>query len=485
MASPGGIEPPTPGLGNLCSVRLSYGDVGPTPIIVAEKRQPDCQPRAPPAKPRVLNADFEPMTAASTTPSARRILIASFVGTAIEFYDFYIYATAAALVIGPIFFPAGQPGVQTLQAFATFAIAFVARPVGAAAFGHFGDRVGRKATLVASLMIMGVSTVLIGCLPGYAVIGWWAPALLCLLRFGPGLGFGGEWGGAALLAVENAPPGRRALYGMFPQLGAPVGFISANLLFLGLSVGLSQEAFESWGWRLPFLASAALIAVGLYVRLKLTETPAFRAMLAEAPPERVPLATIFTEHLRPTLLGTFAMAAAYAVFYLATVFALSYGTATLGYPRKTFLLLECVAALFMVLAIPLSGAAADRFGRRPVMLSGLAFTGLLGLLIGPLLGGEGGVAPVLAYLCLSLLAMGWIFGPLGALLPELFPTRVRYTGASVSYNLAGILAASGAPFAAQWLTGWGGVAWVGLYLAGAAAISLAAVALMPETGRRG
>ena len=417
-------------------------------------------------------------------PSARRILTASFVGTAIEFYDFYIYATAAALVIGPIFFPQGEPGVQTLQAFATFAIAFLARPVGAAAFGHFGDRVGRKATLVASLMIMGLSTVLIGCLPGYASIGWWAPALLCLLRFGQGVGFGGEWGGAALLAVENAPPGRRALYGIFPQLGAPIGFIAANLLFLGLSVSLSPADFEAWGWRLPFLASAALVGVGLYVRLKLTETPAFRAALEQAPPEQVPLATIFSAHLRATLLGTLAMVAAYAVFYLSTVFALSYGTATLGYPRKTFLLFECVAILFMALSIPLSGLAADRFGRKPVMLSGLLVTAGLGAALGPMLG-SGEPALVLVFLCLALFAMGWIFGPMGALLPELFPTRVRYTGASVTYNLAGIVGASGAPLAAQWLVGWGGIGSVGLYLGLAAGISLAAVAAMPETGRDG
>jgi len=400
--------------------------------------------------------------------SARRILAASFVGTAIEFYDLYVYATAAALVIGPAFFPPGAPGVQTLSAFATFAIAFFARPIGAAAFGHFGDRVGRKATLVASLMIMGVSTVLIGCLPTYAQAGWLAPAMLCVLRFGQGLGFGGEWGGAALLAVENAPPGRRAWYGIFPQLGAPAGFLAANLCFLGLRLGLDEASFSAWGWRVPFLASAALVGVGLYVRLRLTETPLFAAALAREAPERVPLAVIFGRHLRATVLGTLAMIACYATFYLCTVFALGYGTGTLGYAPSTFLLFECVAVCFLALAIPLSGAAADRFGRRPVLIAGLAATLALGLLLGPMLG-SGRTPLVLGFLCLGLFAMGWLFGPMGALLPELFPTRVRYTGASVTYNLAGILGASAAPYLAQRLTEWGGIAWVGAYLAAAAA----------------
>ena len=415
--------------------------------------------------------------------SARRVLAASFVGTAIEFFDFYIYATATALVIGPVFFPPGEPGVQQLSAFATFAIAFLARPVGAALFGHFGDRVGRKATLVASLLIMGVSTVLIGCLPTYATAGWWAPALLCLLRCGQGIGFGGEWGGAALLAVENAPPGRRAWYGIFPQLGAPVGFILANLSFLALSFGLSAESFQAWGWRLPFLASAALVGVGLYVRLKLSETPAFKAALAQSKPERVPFAAMVTGHGHALVVGTLAMVAVYAVFYISTVFALGYGTATLGYTRPAFLLFECIAVCFMALGIALSGANADRFGRRPVLMAGMVVAFSLGGLLGPMLGSGSG-AIVLAFLCLSLFTMGWIFGPMGALLPELFPTRVRYTGASVTYNLAGIVGASGAPYIAQRLVDWGGIAWVGAYLAVTAIISFLAVLMMPETLRK-
>ena len=426
-----------------------------------------------------------PLSTPSPAPSqgAGRILAASFVGTAIEFYDLYLYATAAALVIGPAFFPAGAPGVQLLGAFATFAIAFLARPVGAALFGHYGDRIGRKATLVASLMIMGVSTVLIGCLPTYDSIGWLAPALLCVLRFGQGLGFGGEWGGAALVAIENAPPGRRAWYGIFPQLGAPVGLFCANLAFLALSLVLDGPSFLAWGWRLPFLASALLVGVGLYIRLRLVETPVFSAELARRAPEKVPLATVLTEHGRATLLGTLAMVACYAVFYLTTVFALGYGTGTLGYERTTFLVFQCVAACFMAAGIPLSGAAADRFGRRPVLIAGLLATMLLGLLLGPMLG-SGRPELVLGFLCLGLSAMGWLFGPMGALLPELFPTRVRYTGASLTYNLAGIVGASGAPYLAQRLTDWGGIAWVGAYLGVAAALSLAAVLAMPETGRR-
>ncbi|MCJ2111305.1 MHS family MFS transporter [Methylobacterium sp. E-025] len=422
-----------------------------------------------------------------TTPSplsARRVLAASFVGTAIEFFDFYIYATATALVIGPVFFPPGEPGVQQLSAFATFAIAFLARPVGAALFGHFGDRVGRKATLVASLLIMGVSTVLIGCLPTYATAGWWAPAMLCLLRCGQGIGFGGEWGGAALLAVENAPAGRRAWYGIFPQLGAPVGFILANVSFLALSFALSADSFQSWGWRLPFLASAALVGVGLYVRLKLSETPAFNAALAQAKPERVPFAAMVTGHGHALVVGTLAMVAVYAVFYISTVFALGYGTAALGYARPAFLLFECIAVCFMALGIALSGANADRFGRRPVLMAGMVVAFGLGGLLGPMLGSGSG-AVVLAFLCLSLFTMGWIFGPMGALLPELFPTRVRYTGASVTYNLAGIVGASGAPYMAQRLVDWGGIAWVGAYLAVTAVISFLAVLAMPETLRKG
>jgi metabolite-proton symporter len=412
--------------------------------------------------------------------STGRIVMASLVGTAIEFYDFYIYGTAAALVFGPVFFPQESDAAQLLLSFATFAIAFVARPVGSALLGHFGDRVGRKATLVASLLLMGVSTVLIGVLPGYATIGWLAPALLCLMRFGQGLGLGGEWGGAALLAVENAPAGKRGWFGMFPQLGAPIGFLAANGLFLLLALGLDEEQFRSWGWRVPFLLSAVLVAVGLYVRLKLVETPVFREAMKRQERVRVPIGEVLTRYTRITILGTLAMVSCYALFYITTVFSLGYGTTALGYSRQTFLGLECFAIIFLGLGIPLSSWLSDRVGRRPVLIAGGILTAMFGFALAPLLGG-GSMLLVTLFLCLGLFLMGLIFGPMGAFLPELFPTRVRYTGASLTYNLAGILGASLAPYIAQTLVDQGGLGWVGGYISIAAVISVVAVWLIRET----
>ncbi len=411
-----------------------------------------------------------------------RIVIASCIGTAIEYYDFYVYATAAALVLGPIFFPSESQTAQQLSSFATFAIAFIARPVGSAIFGHFGDRIGRKSTLVASLLIMGLCTTLIGLLPGYAQIDFWAPLLLCALRFGQGIGLGGEWGGAALLAVENAPASRRAWFGMFPQFGAPIGFIAANGVFLGLAASLDNEQFRSGGWRVPFLLSAILVLVGLYVRLKVAETPAFTQAMSREPPARVPLGELITHYGARTLLGTFSMVACYALFYLSTVFALGYGTTALGFSRQGFLALECFAIVGMVIAIPISARLSDRFGRRPVLLAGMALTGLSGFLFAPMLG-SGSTVLITLFLFAELFLMGAIFAPMGAYLPELFPTRVRYTGASVTYNLGGILGASFAPYIAQKLADAGGLAWVGAYLIAAAVVSFVAVLAIGETGR--
>ena len=412
----------------------------------------------------------------------RRVLWASLVGTAVEFYDFYIYATAASLFFGAMFFPASSPAAQQMAAYASLGLAFVARPVGAAVFGHYGDRIGRKSTLVASLLLMGGSTTLIAFLPTYQAAGWIAPALLCLLRFGQGFGLGGEWGGAALLAVENAPPGWRGRFGMVPQLGAPVGFLAANGFFLLLGLTLSPEQFRDWGWRVPFLASAALVGLGLWVRLTLTETPAFRRQLAEGPPEAVPFATVFARHLGATLAGTFGVVACFALYYLATAFALGWGTGTLGYSRTAFLTMQLGAILFMAAGIVAAGVLSDRHDPRRVLIGGCAGTIVVGILLAPLFG-SGSAIGVFAFLALALLAMGFVYGPLGAWLPGLFPARVRYTGASIAFNVGGILGGGVAPLAAQAMAERGGLAPVGWYLAGCAGVSLIALLLAARSGR--
>jgi metabolite-proton symporter len=418
---------------------------------------------------------------ADQTVGVGRIIMASLVGATIEFYDFYIYGTAAALVIGQTFFPRSAPEAQPLNAFLTFGIAFLARPIGSIAFGHFGDRIGRKSTLVASMLVMGVSTTLIGLLPGYAEAGVLAPALLCVLRFFQGIGLGGEWGGAALLATENAPRGRRAWYGMFPQLGPPLGFILANGLFLALILGLGEAPFVAWAWRIPFLVSAVLVAIGLYVRMSIDETPAFRAVLARGERVRVPLVAVLRGCWRPLIQGSLSIVVCYALFYISTVFALGYGVNARHIPRIDFLAMLCLAALFMALATPLSAALADRIGRRPVLLGASALAALTGFVLPALLGG--GPTGTLLFLCLALGVMGLTFAPLGALLPELFPTPLAYTGASSAYNLGGILGASLAPYLAQRLLDRGGLPWVGYYLVLAAAISFLSVLSMKETGR--
>ncbi|TLP63272.1 MULTISPECIES: MFS transporter [Pseudomonas] len=419
---------------------------------------------------------------APATPvnSPARVATASFIGTAIEFYDFYVYATAAALVIGPIFFPSGSGTVQMLAAFLTFGIAFLARPLGSALFGHFGDRIGRKSTLVASLLLMGVSTTLIGVLPGYDSIGIWAPIILCVLRFGQGLGLGGEWGGAALLATENAPQGKRAWFGMFPQLGPSIGFLAANGLFLTLALVLDDQQFREWGWRIPFLLSAALVIVGLYVRLKLEESPVFAQAVARHERVKLPVVDLFSQYWLPTLLGAAAMVVCYALFYISTVFSLSYGVSTLGYSRESFLGMLCFAVVFMALATPLSAWLSDRYGRKPVLIVDGLLAVASGFAMEPLLT-SGSTTGVALFLSIELFLMGVTFAPMGALLPELFPTHVRYTGASAAYNLGGIVGASAAPFFAQQLVSMGGLSWVGGYVSAAAVISLIAVLCLKET----
>ncbi|MEX3941523.1 MFS transporter [Paraburkholderia sp. BR10937] len=417
---------------------------------------------------------------AAKQQSTARVIFASFIGTAIEFYDFYVYATAAALVIGPVFFPHGSATAQALSAFVTFGIAFVARPIGSFIFGHFGDRIGRKSTLVASLLVMGLSTTLIGFLPGYDAIGSLAPILLCILRFGQGIGLGGEWGGAALLATEYAPQGKRGWFGMFPQLGPSVGFLASNGLFFGLASTLSDQQFRDWGWRVPFIVSAVLVALGLYVRLKIAETPAFKAAVEREERVRVPVATLLSQYWWPTLLGALAMVVCYTLFYNATVFSLSHGVTALHIPRPTFLGMLCIAVVFMGIATPISAWLSDRFGRKPVLIVGCILAILSGFTMEPLLG-SGATPLVLLFLVIQLFLMGATFAPMGALLPELFPTSVRYTGAGVAYNLGGILGASVAPYIAQVLAARGGLSWVGAYVSIAACVSLFGVLCMRET----
>ncbi|HEY4804653.1 MAG TPA: MFS transporter [Paraburkholderia sp.] len=417
---------------------------------------------------------------AAKQQSTARVIFASFIGTAIEFYDFYVYATAAALVIGPVFFPHGSATAQALSAFVTFGIAFVARPIGSFIFGHFGDRIGRKSTLVASLLVMGLSTTLIGFLPGFDAIGSLAPVLLCILRFGQGIGLGGEWGGAALLATEYAPQGKRGWFGMFPQLGPSVGFLASNGLFFGLASTLSDQQFRDWGWRVPFIVSAVLVALGLYVRLKIAETPAFRAAVEREERVKVPVATLLSKHWVPTLLGALAMVVCYTLFYNATVFSLSHGVTALHIPRPTFLGMLCIAVVFMGIATPISAWLSDHFGRKPVLIVGCILAILSGFTMEPLLG-SGATPLVLLFLVIQLFLMGATFAPMGALLPELFPTSVRYTGAGVAYNLGGILGASVAPYIAQVLAARGGLSWVGAYVSIAASVSLFGVLCMRET----
>ena len=410
--------------------------------------------------------------------SPRRVLFASLIGTTIEFFDFYIYGTAAVLVFPKLFFPAANATTAILQSLATFALAFFARPVGSAVFGHFGDRIGRKATLVAALLTMGISTVGIGLLPTYATIGVAAPALLALCRFGQGLGLGGEWGGAVLLAIENAPPGRRAWYGMFPQLGAPIGFFLSTGLYLWLTQGIGDAAFFAWGWRVPFLASSVLVGVGLWIRLRLQETPAFARAMALHERVRLPMLAVIMRHPRALVAGTFAALATFVLFYLMTVFTLSWATSHLGYSREAFLLLQMVGVLFFAATIPLSAWLADRYGSRSMMVLSTVLILAFGLGFAPLFTAHS-VWHVLAFLALGLAAMGLTYGPLGAVLAQMFPVPVRYTGTSLSFNMAGIFGASLAPYLATWLASTHGLAWVGYYLAAAAAVTLLALRAMP------
>ncbi len=407
-----------------------------------------------------------------------QVLFASLIGTTIEFFDFYIYATAAVLVFPRLFFPPTDPDSARLASLATFAVAFIARPIGSALFGHFGDRIGRKTTLVAALLTMGISTVTIGVLPTYSTIGFAAPLLLAICRFGQGLGLGGEWGGAVLLAIENAPPGKRAWYGMFPQLGAPIGFLLSGGTFLLLSSQLTNDQFFAFGWRLPFLASAVLVILGLYVRLTITETPVFSTALNRRERVKVPMLVVFRDHTATLFFGILIALSAFVIFYLMTVFALSWGTSALGYSREKFLVMQLSAILFFALTTPISAVLAEHGRRRMLMWVNVAIA-VFGLVLGPLF--ASGTMGALLMLVLGMSLVGLVYGPLGTVLAELFPTPVRYSGNSLAFNLAGIFGASLAPYAATYLAKTYGLQYVGYYLSAGALLSLVGLLATRET----
>lgn len=409
------------------------------------------------------------------------------IGTTIEFYDFYVYATASVLIFPQVFFPTGNSATALLASLATFGLAFVARPLGSVVFGHFGDRIGRKATLVASLLMMGVATFGIGLLPTYAQVGVVAPILLAALRFTQGLALGGEWSGAALLAIESAPQHKRGWAAMWPQLGAPAGFLLANGSLLVLLSIASGPALLTWAWRIPFLISAVMVAIGLYVRLRLAETPVFARAVQRGDAVRTPLTRLLRRNGYEVVVGTFAVVSTFTIFYVVTTWTLSYATAKssqhgLGYGFVDFLQLQVIAVLFFAAAVPLAGRLIDRYGRRPILLGTsvaiIAYGASFAFFLDP---EQSSPTLTLTFLILGMTLVGLAYGPLSAVLPELFPTNVRYTGSGVSFNLAGILGAAVAPFIATWLTAHHGVAAVGLYLVIVAAVTFIAQLAMRET----
>ncbi|MET0364824.1 MAG: MFS transporter [Sphingobium sp.] len=410
-----------------------------------------------------------------------RILISSLAGTSIEYYDFFIYATAAALLFGPLFFPAESAAAQTLLAFMSFGIAFIARPIGAIAFGHFGDRIGRKSTLVASLLLMGGCTLAIAFLPTYAQVGWIAPALLCVMRFGQGFGLGGEWGGAALMAFENAPKGWEARYGAAPQLGVAVGFCAATGIFLVLGGLLSDADFLAWGWRIPFLASALLVVLGLWIRLKIAETPEFRAAMETESPHPVPFAVLIARHGGLVLAASAGVVSTYALFYLATAFALAEGTTAHGYGKASFLAIQLFANLFYAGGIVLAAIHSDRHSAARTILLGSVATMVLGLAFSPMLdAGSLWIACIL--LCAAMLTLSFNNAPLGRWLSQLFPVRVRYSGVSFAFNAGGIVGGAITPIIAQGLSAAGMTQYTGLLLTLAGAMTFAGVTLAKPGG---
>ncbi|WGE57354.1 MFS transporter [Actinobacillus equuli] len=430
-------------------------------------------------------------TAQNLRNDPKKVAIASMVGTAIEFFDYYIYAAAAVLVFNTQFFKSGDPVSDELLSLSTLALAFFARPIGSALFGHFGDKIGRKKTLVASLLLMGGSTVCIGLLPTYADIGIWATVLLCLCRVGQGLGLGGEWGGAALVATENAPDGKRAWYGTFPQLGAPIGLFLANGAFFLVSYIWGKEGLVEWAWRIPFISSVVLVMVGLWVRLTLHESHVFREAEEKGKTQKAPVSAVFKHHMKPLILGTFIMTATYVLFYIMTAFAQVYSRTPaklseaghpmgLGIEPNTFTGLLLLSAIIFGIFTSISGILADKMGRRTFLLWVTFAMGIFGLAM-PLFLSNGTPYSVFAFLVVGMALMGFTFGPMAALLPELFPTEVRYSGASLAYNFASIVGATVAATFAIKINAAYGILGVGIYLAANAVLTLIALFMSKET----
>jgi len=401
-----------------------------------------------------------------------RILLVSLVSTTVEFYSFFVYATAAAVVLGPLYFPSSSSVAQLLSAWGSFALAFVARPLGAALFGHFGDRRGARSALAGAMLLMGGSTFAIGLLPTHATIGWAAPVLLCLFRFGQGLGLGGQWGGAVLIAVDGAPANRRGLYAMVPQLGAPLSFMIANGIFLLLGSILSETSFLAWGWRIPFLLATPLMAIGFWMRQTLTDPQVALEGAVAAP--RLPIASLLRHEGAAVMIGTLGVVACFVLYYLATAFALGHATTTLGHSRQQFLLVQICVMPFMALGTIIAGGLSDAIGHRTVLLSGAVLTIIVGLLLGPAVGGAWNIASAI-FLCAALLVLGLMYGTLAGWLPTLFSAKLRYTGTSLAFNVAGVVGGALTPLFSTFLTHLGGLHAVGIYVALAGAVSAFAV----------
>ena len=425
-----------------------------------------------------------PLTSTPDPKMIKRVLISSVVGTAIEWYDFFLYATASALVFAKLFFPTFDPVVGTIAAFGTFAVGYIARPFGAVFFGHFGDRIGRKVTLVATLMIMGVATFIIGILPTYESIGVWAPALLILMRFCQGLGVGGEWGGAVLLVVESAPDDKRGFFGSFPQLGVPIGLLLSTGVF-SLVSSLPNDQFLSWGWRIPFLLSVVLIAIGLFIRLRVIESPVFEEVRATRTVVKAPLIELFKRHPKEIFLALGTRFATDITFNVINVFMLAYGTQQLGLSKSFFLnaiLIGCAVELF---TLPLFGKLSDRIGRRAVYMMGAVFVALYGFLFFMLVETRDPMYIVLAYIGGLAVSQASVYAVQSTWFAELFGTRVRYTGASLPYQIAGIITSGPAPLISAWLFAtYKSTFPIAGYIAITAVLSLVCAYFLAETFRR-